>query len=47
MIAEGLLDAAGDRPVAAYALHVASSTLPQGVCSTKAGTMMPRPMCSR
>jgi amidohydrolase len=40
MIAEGLLDAAGDRPVAAYALHVASSTLPQGVFSTRAGTMM-------
>ncbi len=40
MIAEGLLDAAGDRPVAAYALHVASSTLPQGVCSTRTGTMM-------
>lgn len=40
MIAEGLLDAAGDRPVAAYALHVASSTLPQGACSTRTGTMM-------
>ena len=40
MISEGLLDAAGDRPVAAYALHVASSTLPRGVCSTKPGTMM-------
>src|SRR5450631_4466442 len=32
MISEGLLDAAGDRPVAAYALHVTSSTLPRGVC---------------
>jgi hippurate hydrolase len=40
MIAEGVLDAAGDRPVAAFALHVASSTLPCGVCSTKPGTMM-------
>ena len=40
MISEGLLDAAGDRPVAAYALHVASSMLPRGVCSTRPGTMM-------
>ena len=40
MISEGLLDAAGDRPVAAYALHVTSSTLPQGVYSTRPGTMM-------
>ena len=40
MIAEGVLDAAGDRPVAAFALHVASSTLPCGGCSTKPGTMM-------
>jgi len=40
MISEGVLDAAGDRPVAAYALHVASSTLPGGVYSTKPGPMM-------
>jgi hippurate hydrolase len=40
MIKEGVLDAAGDRPVAAYALHVASSTLPGGVYSTKPGPMM-------
>ena len=40
MISEGALDAAGDRPVAAFALHVASSQLASGVCSTKAGTMM-------
>lgn len=40
MIEEGVLDAAGDRPVAAYALHVASSTLPGGVYSTKPGPMM-------
>jgi hippurate hydrolase len=40
MIAEGVLDAAGSRPVAAFGLHVASAQLPQGVCSTKAGTMM-------
>ncbi len=40
MISEGILDAAGDRPVAAFALHVASATLPCGVYSTKPGTMM-------
>jgi amidohydrolase len=40
MISEGVLDAAGDEPVAAFALHVASSTLPHGVCSTRPGTMM-------
>jgi len=40
MIAEGVLDAAGDRPIAAFALHVASSILPRGVYSTKPGTMM-------
>jgi hippurate hydrolase len=40
MIAEGVLDAAGRRPVAAYALHVASSELPAGVCSTRPGPML-------
>ena len=40
MISEGVLDAAGGRPAAAFALHVASSTLPRGVCSTREGTMM-------
>jgi len=40
MIAEGVLDAAGQRPVAAYALHVASSELPTGVCSTRPGPML-------
>ena len=40
MITEGVLDAAGERPVAAFALHVASSTLPRGVCSTRPGPMM-------
>ena len=32
MIEEGVLDAAGDRPVAAYGLHVASGMLPFGLC---------------
>jgi hippurate hydrolase len=40
MVAEGVLDAAGDRPVAAYALHVASGMLPLGLVASKAGTVM-------
>ncbi|MCW2665267.1 MAG: amidohydrolase [Frankiales bacterium] len=40
MLAEGVLQAAG-RPIdAAYALHVASSTLPAGVFATRPGPMM-------
>jgi amidohydrolase len=40
MIEEGVLDAAGPRPAAAYALHVASAVLPAGICSTRPGPMM-------
>ena len=40
MIEEGVLDAAGGRPVAAYGLHVASAQLPGGVLSTRPGTIM-------
>jgi hippurate hydrolase len=40
MISEGVLDAAGERPCAAYALHVASSMLPLGVVASRAGTAM-------
>jgi hippurate hydrolase len=40
MIGEGLLDAAGSRPVAAYALHVTSNRLPLGVFSTRPGPML-------
>jgi len=40
MISEGVLDAAGQRPVAAYALHVASAEWPAGVCSTRPGPML-------
>jgi hippurate hydrolase len=40
MIDEGVLDAAGERPVAAYALHVASSVLPRGLASSKPGTVL-------
>jgi hippurate hydrolase len=40
MISEGVLDAAGQRPVAAYALHVASAEWSAGVCSTRPGPML-------
>ncbi|MEU6740757.1 M20 metallopeptidase family protein [Streptosporangium sandarakinum] len=40
MIEEGVLDAAGERPVAAYALHVFSSGLPRGVFATRGGPML-------
>ncbi len=37
MLEEGLLDAAGDRPVAAYAIHVAPG--PRGVFATRSGAV--------
>jgi len=40
MISEGVLDAAGERPCAAYALHVAASVLPLGMVAGRAGTTM-------
>jgi amidohydrolase len=40
MISEGVLDAAGRRPVAAYALHVTSSEFPHGVFATRPGPML-------
>ena len=40
MVAEGVLDAAGDRPIAAYALHVASALLPYGLLASRPGTIM-------
>jgi amidohydrolase len=40
MIAEGVLDAAGERPVAAYALHVMSAGWPHGTFATKPGPML-------
>jgi amidohydrolase len=40
MIEEGVLDAAGQRAAAAYALHVSSAQLPIGVCSSRPGPMM-------
>nr|WP_042434438.1 M20 family metallopeptidase [Streptacidiphilus anmyonensis] len=38
MLAEGLLDASGETPVAAYALHVSANRLPFGVFSVRPGT---------
>jgi amidohydrolase len=40
MINEGVLDAAGERPVAAYALHVSGNKLPCGMFSTRPGPML-------
>jgi amidohydrolase len=40
MISEGLLEAAGSRPVAAFGLHVVSSILPLGMSATRAGILM-------
>ncbi|MBB3097636.1 hippurate hydrolase [Actinoplanes campanulatus] len=40
MIDEGVLDAAGSRVVAAYAVHVAATALPLGLIATRAGTML-------
>jgi amidohydrolase len=40
MVAEGVLDAAGERPVAAYALHVASGLLPFGLLASRPGPIM-------
>src|SRR3954469_3225539 len=40
MIEEGVLDAAGERPAAAYALHVTSSLLPGGLFAPRRGPIM-------
>ena len=40
MLAEGVLEASGTRPVAAYGLHVSSSNFPHGVFSTRRGPLM-------
>jgi amidohydrolase len=40
MVADGVLDAAGERPVAAFALHVVSSLLPGGLVASRAGTIL-------
>jgi amidohydrolase len=40
MVAEGVLDAAGEPPAAAYALHVASGLLPFGLLASRPGPIM-------
>lgn len=40
MIDEGVLDAAGERAVAAYGMHVVSAMLPQGIFSSRGGPIM-------
>ncbi|MCG7287850.1 M20 family metallopeptidase [Cellulomonas sp. ACRRI] len=40
MIAEGVLDAAGERVVAAYGLHVLSAILPTGAITSRPGTLL-------
>ncbi|MFB9470502.1 M20 family metallopeptidase [Nonomuraea salmonea] len=40
MIEEGVLEAAGARPVAAYGMHVVSSVLPQGLFASRPGPLM-------
>ncbi len=40
MVGEGVLSASGERPVAAYALHVASALLPLGLFASRPGTIM-------
>ncbi|QYC41093.1 putative hydrolase YxeP [Nonomuraea coxensis DSM 45129] len=40
MIEEGVLDAAGERPVAAYGMHVVSSMLPNGLFASRPGPIM-------
>jgi amidohydrolase len=40
MIEEGVLEAAGERPVAAYAIHVNSAGTPHGVFRTRRGPIM-------
>ncbi|MEV6072393.1 M20 family metallopeptidase [Nocardia sp. NPDC052001] len=40
MLAEGVLDASGTRPVAAYALHVISQQLPAGVFAARRGPFL-------
>ncbi len=40
MIEEGVLDATGERPAAAFALHVASAELPGGVLSSRGGPVL-------
>jgi hippurate hydrolase len=40
MIEEGVLDASGERPAAAYALHVSSASQPAGVAESRPGPVL-------
>ncbi|MEW9527768.1 M20 family metallopeptidase [Microbispora sp. NPDC049125] len=40
MIEEGVLDASGSRPVAAYGMHVFSTTIPRGLFLTRGGPVL-------
>ncbi|MBU3065008.1 amidohydrolase [Nocardia sp. NEAU-G5] len=40
MVAEGVLDAAGQRVVAAYGLHVSAASVPRGVFASRSGPML-------
>jgi amidohydrolase len=40
MLAEGLLEVTGERPAAAYAVHVSSGLLPFGLVASRDGTLM-------
>lgn len=40
VVDEGVLDAAGTRPEAAYALHIASALLPHGFVGTRPGPIL-------
>ncbi|WP_017541751.1 M20 metallopeptidase family protein [Nocardiopsis halophila] len=40
MVREGVLEAAGERPVAAYALHVVASMLPSGLFVSRPGVVL-------
>ncbi|MEV6247837.1 M20 family metallopeptidase [Streptomyces sp. NPDC051742] len=40
MLGEGVLDASGERPVAAYALHVTSAGFPNGMFATRRGPVL-------
>jgi len=40
MLAEGVLEASGQRPVAAYAMHTVSAGVPHGTFTTRRGSML-------
>lgn len=40
MVKEGVLDVSGERPIAAYALHVNSALVPRGTVATRSGPLL-------